>query len=247
MNYSGFTRPAWTWLRAPGFAPKFLGSPLRVPRLGADLVAETMREFSALVPWRSLAHSMTLVGSHDTTRIRTLVGDDLDQVVVAAALLLTMPGIPMITYGDEIGMQGDFGEDGRRPMPWDDRDHPGHRWDEDLLQTYRTLVRLRRDSPALSEGGMRWLHAEGDAMVFLREHPEETVLVHVARAAHGGVEVPAHAIPGSASGRSLHGSGLSVDEHGARATADGPGLDVWSWTTAAPAWAPVPADHRGSW
>ncbi|MFK5635648.1 MULTISPECIES: glycoside hydrolase family 13 protein [unclassified Ornithinimicrobium] len=247
MNYSGFTRPAWTWLRAPGFAPKFLGSPLRVPRLGADLVAETMREFSALVPWRSLAHSMTLVGSHDTTRVRTLVGGDLGQVVVAAAMLLTMPGIPMITYGDEVGMQGDFGEDGRRQMPWADRGRPGGAWDEDLLETYRSLVRLRRGSPALSEGGMRWLHADDDAMVFLREHPDQTVLVHVARAAHGGVEVPAHAIPGSAAGRSLHGTGLCVDETGARAHADGPGLDVWSWTTAAPDWDPVPADHRGGW
>src|SRR5699024_6203584 len=84
MNYSGFTRPLWTWLRAVGFAPKFLGSPLRAPRLGADLVAETMRQFSALVPWRSLVHSMTLVGSHDTTRVRTLVGDDLEHVKVAA-------------------------------------------------------------------------------------------------------------------------------------------------------------------
>lgn len=247
MNYSGFTRPLWTWLRAEGFAPKFLGSPLRTPRLGADLVAETIREFSALVPWRSLAHSMTLVGSHDTTRIRTLVGDDLEQVKVAAGLLLTMPGIPMITYGDEIGMPGDFGEDGRRPMPWADRGTPGGRWDEDLLDHYRTLVALRRSSPALSSGGLRWLHADGDAMVLVREHPEESVLVHVARAAHPEVRLPLTAVPGAAAGSALLGDGVEADADDLVLRAGAPGLSLWSWPTTAPGWSPVPDDYRGGW
>ena len=55
MNYAGFTRPVWTWLRDKGHAPKFLGSPLMVPRLGGRSVLETMREFSAIVPWRTVA------------------------------------------------------------------------------------------------------------------------------------------------------------------------------------------------
>ncbi len=50
MNYAGFTRPVWTWLRDKDFAPNFLGSPLMVPRLGGRSVLETMREFSAIVP-----------------------------------------------------------------------------------------------------------------------------------------------------------------------------------------------------
>ncbi len=127
MNYAGFTRPIWTWLRNKDFAPKFLGSPLMVPRLGGSSVMETMREFGAHAPWRSIRHSFNLVGSHDTTRIRTLVGEDSRHVDAAAGLLFTMPGIPMMTYGDEIGMRGDCSEDGRRPMPWDaaqlDADH----------------------------------------------------------------------------------------------------------------------------
>ena len=109
----------------PGFgdedhAPTFLGAQLLVPRLGGQSVMETMREFAAMAPWRSIRHSFNLVGSHDTTRIRTLVGQDSRKVDVAAGLLFMMPGIPMMTYGDEIGMRGDSGEDGRRPMPWTD-------------------------------------------------------------------------------------------------------------------------------
>ncbi|WP_022925986.1 glycoside hydrolase family 13 protein [Serinicoccus marinus] len=249
MNYSGFTRPVWTWLRAPGFAPKFLGSPLPVPRLGADLVAETMREFSSLVPWRSWSHSMTLVGSHDTTRVRTLVGDDVEQVKVAAGLLLTMPGIPMITYGDEIGIPGDFGEDGRRPMPWESRGTADGRWDEELVEHYRALVALRHDCPALWGGGMRWLYAEGEAMVYLREHPEQTALVHVARAAHDPVTIDAAQLPGAgvAEHRAGVAEGLEHGEGSLRFSAAGPGVSVWTWPTDAPAWEPVPETYRGGW
>ncbi|WP_151525412.1 glycoside hydrolase family 13 protein [Serinicoccus kebangsaanensis] len=249
MNYSGFTRPVWTWLRAPGFAPKFLGSPLQVPRLGAELVAATMREFSSIVPWRSWVHSMTLVGSHDTTRVRTLVGDDVAQVKVAAGLLLTMPGIPMITYGDEIGMPGDFGEDGRRPMPWASREAGDGLWDEQLTEHYRELIALRHGCAALWGGGMRWLHAEGDAMVFLREHPEQTALVHVARAAHDSVPLPGEHLPGVADAEHRCGDTATLDtvSDAVRLSSSGPGVTVWTWPTIAPDWDPVPETYRGGW
>ncbi len=239
MNYSGFTRPVWTWLRHAGFAPKFLGSPVRVPRLGADLVAATMREFAAIVPWRTLAHSFTLVGSHDTTRVRTLVGDDGDsaQVEVAAGLLFTMPGIPMLTYGDEIGMQGDFGEDGRKPMPWAARGVDDARWDEATYAAYRTLIKARRSTPALHSGGLRWLHAQDDALVFLREHPEGSALVHVARDAHAQIRLRGEDLPEIVEGHPLVGSAPLFEEGSVLLEASGPRVAVWLWQPPVPEWA----------
>jgi hypothetical protein len=76
-------------------------------------------------------------------------------VRAAAGLLFTMPGTPMVTYGDEIGMRGRFGEDGRRPMPWPAGDGThGETWDEGLLAAYRDLAGLRRGSVALLRGGL---------------------------------------------------------------------------------------------
>ncbi|HLS44545.1 MAG TPA: glycoside hydrolase family 13 protein [Ornithinicoccus sp.] len=244
MNYSGFTKPVWTWLRHDGYAPKFLGSPARVPQLGGELVAETMREFSAIVPWRSLVHSFTLVGSHDTSRVATLVGGDRALIVVAAGLLMTAPGIPMVCYGDEIGMEGNFGEAGRRPMPWTAApDAPGgepadaDRWDEQLRQEYAALIRTRRNSPALTAGGLRWVHAEEDALVFLREHPDETALVHVARAAHERITLPAAEVPGATGGVAAYGPALAIEESGDLVLdATGPLVRIWTWRTQAPDW-----------
>jgi alpha-glucosidase len=178
--------------------------------------------------------------ARDTTRLRTLVGGSRDQARVAAGMLFTMPGIPLVTYGDEIGMPGDFGEAGRRPMPWSARGTDPDQWDEELHDTYRTLVRTRRASPALASGGLRWLHTEDDALVFLREHPEETVLVHLARAAHDPVSLPAYFLPGIGDGCALVGPPPRFDGGPAgdvRLTADEPVVRIWSWRPPVPAWA----------
>jgi alpha-glucosidase len=236
MNYAGFTRPVWTWLRDKGFAPKFLGSPLMVPRLGGSSVMDTMREFAAIAPWRSIRHSFNLVGSHDTTRIRTLVGDDSRHVDAAAGLLFTMPGIPMMTYGDEIGMRGDYGEDGRRPMPWD-AGQPGaepsdaERWDTRILAVYRGLISARNSSHALRHGGLRWVHADDDALVFLRESAEQTALVHCSRAAHDPIEISTRHLAGVAAAHTAYGRDLALKGDRLSLAAGGPGVSVWTWST----------------
>ena len=226
MNYVGFTRPVWTWLRDPRQAPAFLGSPLRVPRLPGGAVMATMREFAAITPWRTLRHSFNLVGSHDTTRVRTLVGDDLGQVEVAAGLLFTMPGIPMVTYGDEIGMAGEFGEDGRRPMPWGGGPDA---WNVDLLETYRALIAVRKNAIALSEGGLRWVHASEDALVFLREHVDQVALIHVARHAHDPIRLPRRALGGCEGAQAAYGPGFVVDGEHLVLAATGPTVRILTW------------------
>lgn len=224
MNYAGFTRPVWTWLRDRGSAPKFLGSPLMVPRLGGSSVMETMRELTAMAPWRSIRHSFNLVGSHDTTRIRTLVGEDSRRVDVAAGLLFTMPGIPMMTYGDEIGMRGDSGEDGRRPMPW----NAGHR-DARILEVYRGLIAARKASHALRHGGLRWVYADDDVLVFLRESAEQTALVHCARAAHDPIQVSTRYLTGVAEAHTAYGRDLILGGDSVSLVADGPVVNIWTW------------------
>ena len=72
-------------------------------------------------------------GNHDMDRLaRALHGDELK---VAFAFLLTMPGAPFIYYGDEIGMryvegltsvEGGYNRTGSRsPMQWDNTLHAG--------------------------------------------------------------------------------------------------------------------------
>ena len=121
MSYAGFTRPAWAWLRgdAPAGEPaeQFLGLPTPVPRLPGTAVVKTMRRFRAGIPWPSVLHSWVLLDSHDTARFRTIAGSR-ERQLVGVGLQMTTPGVPMVFAGDELGLEGGWGEDARRTMPW---------------------------------------------------------------------------------------------------------------------------------
>lgn len=186
MNYSGFSWPVWEWLRAADSPARAFGMPVTVPRRPGPAVVASMRLWHGRLGTRNLLHSWNILGSHDSARIRTLVGSpELHRV--AAALQFTLPGVPMVFAGDEIGLEGVLGEDSRRPMPWDRRSE----WDHETLATYGELAALRREHVALRRGGLRWAHVSDDAVAFLREHPDGSVLVAVRRAAGPALELPA--------------------------------------------------------
>lgn len=220
MNYLAFTRPVWCWLRGDTELG-FLGDPLPLPRFDGPATVQSFRELYAVQPWRSTTSGLNLLGSHDTTRFRTVCGS-ADRHVAGAGLLFTFPGVPMVFAGDEIGLTGVDGDGARQPMPWDES-----RWDTAVLDAYRRLGALRRRSHALRHGGLRWVHAGDDVLVYLRESRDQRVLVQVSRADHPPVAIPLAALDGTL-GERLFGS----DD--ARCTADtvtlptgGAGVHVW--------------------
>ncbi|MGH3679837.1 MAG: alpha-amylase family glycosyl hydrolase [Natronosporangium sp.] len=220
-NQAGFLRPVWSWLREPGLdLPDFLGVPGGVPVRDGRAALATIRGFGALLSWRSLTASWNLLGSYDTARIRTVV-DDPGRGEVAAGLLLTLPGTPMICAGDELGLRGQTGEDARTPMPW----HRPETWHARTLAYYQRLVRLRAAQPALRRGGLRWLYAGPDTLVYARETADEAVLVLARRATGEPVE-----LPGTGPAANLYGGApdLVPDAAGVvRLPADGPAFQVW--------------------
>jgi alpha-glucosidase len=176
MNYSAFMKPVWQWLVSKDFGETYLGLPMAVPSITGKQMAKTIRNFASRMPWRSYTASWALLGSHDTARIRTVVGTD-ERQQVAATLLMTLPGVPMIFSGDEIGSTGYWGEDSRTAFPW----HAPESWNQTTLQTYQSLIELRKTNSALIDGGLRWIATENDVVVYLRESKQESLLIVVAR------------------------------------------------------------------
>ncbi|MCZ4498980.1 MAG: malZ [Marmoricola sp.] len=176
MNYYGFSFPIWEWLRDPRRPTPSFGLPVTLPRrTGAEMVA-AMRAFTASFGWQATTYSWNILGSHDSPRIRTITGSAALHHL-AAVLQFTLPGVPMVFAGDELGMEGTDGEDSRRTMPWGDPDAFRTR----TQQVYVELSALRRAHPALRSGSLRWVHVGDDEVAFLREHPDGTLLVHVSR------------------------------------------------------------------
>jgi len=195
MTYANFTRPLWGWLSTPSDKSWFFGIPYGgIPSYtGVEFLAAHLR-FAAGFPWRTRLHNMNALDTHDTARFRNSALEGT--VPVAFGMSVTLPGIPVIFAGDEFGLVGDDGEHSRSPLPWSALD------DAESLATatrdlYARLIALRRDHVALNEGGIRWLHASDDVLVYIREHSAESVLVVAARADFD-VELPADAVAGPA-------------------------------------------------
>lgn len=185
MNYRGFSIPLQQWL--VGFDPSLAWRPdLQEPdMLPTGALADQWRAFIAAIPWQVAAQQFNLLGSHDTRRIQTIVGGDETLARIAAALLFTFPGTPSVYYGDEIGMAGGSDPDCRRCMIWDEQ-----QWNTGRREFYQRLTLLRRSSPALRHGGFQILYAAGETMAFMREAPEERIIVVARRALDGLEELP---------------------------------------------------------
>lgn len=227
MNYSGFTKPLWTWLVRPQ-APfdTWFGLPIAAwPNLPGPSVAATMRAYSG-VPWNHQLASMTLISSHDSPRIATIT-DDPALVEVAVAAMFTHPGIPMIWAGDEVGSQGVKGEDGRRPFPW----HRPEVWNRATLSAYQRLAELRGNHVALRRGGLRWAFVDNDRLVWLREHPHESILVQLARRPGEPINLSAPLLGFQDEGQSaqnLYGGAHLTSRAGiAQLPGDGPTVQIW--------------------
>lgn len=114
---------------------------------------ETLRLFKGVITPRQYAAKLTgllfryplnvdynllnLLDDHDTHRFLTEIGGDARKLEQALALLMFYPGLPMIYYGDEVGLEGGYDPDSRRCFPWDKRE-----WNADLHGYVTRLIHL---------------------------------------------------------------------------------------------------------
>lgn len=144
-------------------------------------------------PPQVLNSVMNLLGSHDTTRLLTELSGvqansreekaavrlteeqrrlAIERERLAAFLQFTLPGIPSIYYGDEVGMEGFDDPFCRAFYDWENGD-------EALRAYYLGLSRLRNESEALRRGTVRVLEAGRGRIAFLRETAEQKATVFV--------------------------------------------------------------------
>ncbi|PJK18059.1 hypothetical protein CQS04_04045 [Chryseomicrobium excrementi] len=91
------------------------------------------------------------------------------RVKVALGALLTLPGVPVVTYGTEIAMNGTSKETSHQIMNF--------RVDEDIMVFAEDLQTIRNQSSALQQGDFELLTSEDGYMVFKRSSEDETFIV----------------------------------------------------------------------
>lgn len=176
--------------------------------LGGDAGAfrESMEEIREHYPSPAFYSAMNFLGTHDTPRILTLLGEEpvpeskearaearlssagyrlaRQRLMLGTLLLYAFPGSPTVYYGDEAGMQGYEDPLNRRTYPWGQED-------ESLSAWYRRLGQLRRERLSLQVGKIRYLYAAGGGLVLERRTEADVTVA----ALNAGAEDLESAIP----------------------------------------------------
>jgi glycosidase len=143
----------------------------------------------------------TFLSNHDQNRVYGILNQNENWMKLAASVYLTLPGVPFIYYGEEIGMNG-YGQDEnkRRPLPWTNGTNGGFTtgtpWyplgtpyinnniqtqsasPTSLLSRYRNLIHLRNKELALRKGGYRAATSSNTGVfAFGRDLDQEAILV----------------------------------------------------------------------
>ena len=147
----------------------------------------------------------TFITNHDQDRSFSQFGLNTNKAKLAASLLLSLPGVPYLYYGEEVGMIGQKpDEDIRKPMQWSAESQAGFTtgqpWrapnfnfadanvadqltqDNSLLKHYQKWIGLRNTHTSLSTGNYQAVNSSASAVYsFLRlgeTMSENVLLIH---------------------------------------------------------------------
>jgi glycosidase len=96
-----------------------------------------------------------------------------DKLKLHLAYILTIPGVPVIYYGDEIGMTGASDPDNRRMMRFD---NDLNDYEKQTFKDVSKLIHIRKDHPALRHGDFLTLQADKNIYAYIRSDMNERIL-----------------------------------------------------------------------
>ena len=142
----------------------------------------------------TVCHSlMNSLGTHDTERILSVLGDKdvfeltneelsthkmnatqrkraVSKLKIASTLQYTVFGVPSVYYGDEVGLEGGHDPFCRQPFPWGNEN-------QDLISHYRKLGEIRKKNSAFADGKFKIISHTKDFIAYERYNEDENILV----------------------------------------------------------------------
>lgn len=162
------------------------------------LVENEMSQVISSFP--SLQYS-TFLTNHDQDRIFDQLSSYMPRMKLAAAIYLTLPGVPFLYYGEEVGMSGSGADQlKRKPMQWNTSANAGftsaaHPWEAlntnyatynvateqadsgSLWNWYQKLISVRHQQDALRRGTYQQLGVSNPlAYSFFRAYQNDSIL-----------------------------------------------------------------------
>ncbi len=143
-------------------------------------------------PKRIVDSLMNLLGTHDTERILNILSGvkynglsnkelsmkklteyekakGIKRLFLAYTALATLPGVPSIYYGDEVGLEGFKDPFNRMPYPYGKENTK-------ILDFYKKIGIIRRGNSVYEDGEFKLLHLSEDILVFSRSKAWNTMV-----------------------------------------------------------------------
>jgi cyclomaltodextrinase len=135
--------------------------------------AQRIEKQLTVFPRENVYAMYSLLGSHDTERIWTMLGGNMAKVKLAFLIQFALPGAPAIYYGDEIGIEGGKDPACRHTFIWEERS-----WQTELRHWLQKLISLRKTLVVLRRGEFRriWLDDTRGCYAFARSLGVSNVL-----------------------------------------------------------------------
>lgn len=142
---------------------------------------------------------LNMLSSHDVERIVTLMSGvpnrhEVDReaqskfkldgytlkiarkrVKMIMGMIMTMPGVPCLFYGDELGVQGYGDPFCRSSFPWDSMDEVDP--NAEMRSWIKDLIKLRKSSKAFSVGEFNYVYRIGNTYAYIREYNDEKYII----------------------------------------------------------------------
>jgi len=123
-------------------------------------------------PRESFYGNINVVGTNDTERILTVLDENVELLKLLVVIQFTLPGVPLIYYGDETGLKGGKEPDNRKSYPWEKEN-------TQLIDFYQRIVDIRNSQNGLKKGDLNIYETDSNVFAFERNYENEKIIVLV--------------------------------------------------------------------
>ena len=164
---------------------------------GGDVLSETVHTVLENYPKCSVDTLMNHLGTHDTARMLTILGkkdsfignrdwqarqklseleceQGIKRLKTAAVIQYTLPGVPSLFYGDEVGVEGYGDPFCRATYPWGSEN-------QSLIDFYKALGSVRRNCKAFTDGDFYTVFANENVISYTRTNENSKAFIAVNR------------------------------------------------------------------
>ncbi len=196
---------------------------------GGEALSETVHTVLENYPKCSVDTLMNHLGTHDTARVLTVLGQSdsfvgnrdwqagqklssseylqgIKRLKAAAVIQYTLPGVPSLYYGDEAGVQGYGDPFCRATYPWENEN-------AQLLDFYKALGNVRKNCKAFIDGDFYTVFADVNTVAYTRKSKDSQVFVAVNRGDRlVNIEIPNEFIDAKMFGKAINGKNAELLE-----------------------------------